>query len=146
MMQHEWEEKERWAGVNCGRRKLWVSAVVFLHLPCHQQTKKLNPRRASSFKSRDVKELRFNASTSELRRVSSRISPRSAEIRASPVHSRCESTPARRDLRGGNTLGYTMATLHSRPRHFQPKAIRVRGSSTFQPREKTGNKGIWPSV
>ena len=79
MMQHEWEEKERWAGVNCGRRKLWVSAVVFLHLPCHQQTKKLNPRRASSFKSRDVKELRFNASTSELRRVSSRISPRSVK-------------------------------------------------------------------
>ena len=50
MMQREWEEKERWAGMNCGRRELWVrSAVVFFHLLFHQQTKKLNPRHAPSF-------------------------------------------------------------------------------------------------
>ena len=74
MMQREWE-KERWAGVNCGRGELWVQpAVVFLHLLCHPQQK--NSTLAAPLRSRIatvVKALRFNASTSELRTVRSRI-------------------------------------------------------------------------
>ncbi|EDR04625.1 uncharacterized protein LACBIDRAFT_304307 [Laccaria bicolor S238N-H82] len=30
--------------------------------------------------------------------------------------------------------------------HFQPKAVRVQGSSMFQSHERTANEGTWPSV
>ena len=77
----------------------------------------------------------ISASTLGLRRVRSRMSSRSAWIRAALVRSQCGSTPARKKSEGGNVMVYTMITLHSHPRHFQPKAIQVRAS-----------KGNWLAV
>ena len=77
----------------------------------------------------------ISASSLGFRRVRSRMSSRSAWIRASPVRSQCSSTPAQKDLRRGNVMGNTMMTLHSHPCHFQPKAIQVQAS-----------KGNWLAV
>ena len=69
MRQREWEEMVRWAGVNCGGRDLRVRSAAFegstsirgdvdirgtieivgLRLLFHQQNKKTQPCRASSF-------------------------------------------------------------------------------------------------
>ena len=95
-----------------------------------------------------VKELKFNVSIDIglEEGEKSRMSSHSAWIRASPGRSHCESTQARRDLRGRNIINYATVTLHSHLRHFQPKATRVQGSSMFQFRGKTANKGNWPSA
>jgi hypothetical protein len=70
--------------------------------------------------------------------VRNRTSSRSAWIKASPVRSHCESTPARTDLRGG--IHYTLYPIHVISNQ------RVRGSSTFQSSEETANKWNWPST
>ena len=69
-----------------------------------------------------------SASSSDLRRVRSRMSSHSAWIRSSLVRLHCGYTPVRKDLRGSNIIGYTVETSRSHPRHFQPTAIRVRRS------------------
>ena len=130
MRQYEWVKKERWVGMDCGRRDITglsvgldrlisirgdvdvrgivkivsfpttrktttLAGAIFVHAP-HELW-----RLSSSSNS-------ISASSSDFRRVRSQTSPRSVWIGASPIRSHCESTPARRDLGGGNIIGYAM--------------------------------------
>ena len=127
MRQHEWVKKERWVGMDFGRRDLTglsagldeltsirgdvdvrgtvkivsfpttttLDDAIFVHFP--HELWRLS-RNSNS----------ILASSSDFRRVRSKTSSRSVWIRASQVGSRCESDPARRDLRGGNIIGNAM--------------------------------------
>ncbi|KIJ95044.1 hypothetical protein K443DRAFT_339743 [Laccaria amethystina LaAM-08-1] len=67
----------------------------------------------------------ISASSSNIRRVRSRTSSRSARIRASLVRSHCESTPAR-NLRGGNIIGYAMVlSIHFNREPSESKFVDV---------------------
>ena len=71
------------------------------------------------------------------------MSSRSAWIRASSVRSHCESTPAPRNLRGGNIIGYTMVTLY--PTHLisnqKPSESEARRRSNPMTRQLTTGTG-----
>ena len=69
------------------RKTTTLADTIFVHVP-HELWQSLRSPNSSS------------ALSSDIRRVRSWTSSRSVWIRASPVCSQCESTPAQRDLRG----------------------------------------------
>ena len=152
MRQHEWVKKERWVGMDCGRRDLTgLSAglagltsirgdvdvrgtVKIVFFPTTRKTTTLADtifvhiphelwRLSSSSNS-------ISASSSDFRKVRSRTSSPSVWIRASPVRSHCESIPARRDLGGGNIIGNavvlsTPSTSFPTESHPSPRLVDV---------------------